>query len=263
MKYLVIIFLFCCVQSSAQITGNPHVKDSKAIELNAGAVNSMMGKWKLIKTVETIHKEEQTRDRGILVEFGTEGDFIISWCVDCHEEKAGQWQVLNQQSIKIEATRTGENRYLAGDWVVYALTDQEMILAKVLTSSGDWNKLQYFSRNIGNPPLSEVNRYCINCTSGDSLALCFGDKPDETKRQWAVVHDLINADGDQHQHSTEILERFEWLLSNAPCINNFLYVNSANYYEKLIKSEENKQVIKSYQEKITKIKEQQQLYFKK
>ena len=62
MKYLVIIFLFCCIHSNAQITGNPHVKDSSAIKLTLNMVNSMMGKWKLVKTVEYIRDIEQVRD---------------------------------------------------------------------------------------------------------------------------------------------------------------------------------------------------------
>ena len=260
MKYIVILLLFCYIHGNAQITGNPHVKDSSALKLDPKAVNSMMGKWKLIRTVEYIQNEEQVRDRGIIVDFDKEGSIITSWCTDCYQEKAGQWQVLNEQTIKFNDNRTEENRYLAGDWVVYKLTDQEMILAKVLTSSGDWKKIQYFSRNVGNPPITEVNRYCINCSSGSSF--CFGDRPDEAKQQWAIVNDLVNTDGDQHKHSAEILKRYDWLLNNAPCITPFLYVNSVKYYENLLKSEKNKQVAKSHQEKIKQIKEQQQLFFK-
>lgn len=259
MKYLSLIFLLFSFQGFTQITGNIHVKDSNAIKLDAKAVNNLMGKWKLVRTAEFLHNEEQSRDRGLIVDFNKEGTIITSWCNDCHQEKAAEWQVLNEQTIKLSDNRTEESKYLAGDWVVYKLTDQEMILAKVLTSSGDWKKFQYFSRNVGNPPITEVNRYCINCTTG---GWCFGDRPDEAKRQFAIVHDLVNTDGDQHQHSAEILERYEWLLNNAPCIDKLLYVNSVKYYESLLKLEKDKQAIKSYQEKIKQIKEQQQLYFK-
>lgn len=258
MKFLLIIFLFSCIYSNAQITGNPNVTDRSAINLDSKAVNSMIGKWKLIRTVEYIQNDEQVRDRGIIVEFDKEGTIITSWCIDCHQEKAGQWQVINEQTLKFYDNRTEESRYLAGDWVVYKITDQEMILAKVLTSSGDWRKFHYFSSNVGNPPTTEVDRYCINCSG----QLCFGDRPEEAKLQFAILHDLVNTDGDQHQHSVEILERYDWLLNNAPCINKFLYVNSIKYYESLLKSENNMQVANSYQEKIKQIKEQQQLYFK-
>lgn len=260
MKYLLIIFLFSYFQSNAQITGNPHLKDSSAIKLDSKAVNSMIGKWKLLKTVEYIHNEEQVRDRGIIVDFDNEGTIITSWCIDCYQIKAGQWQILNEKTIKFDDNETEIRKYLAGDWAVYKLTDQEMILTKVLTSSGDWKKFQYFSRNIGNPPINEVNHYCINCIQGGSL--CFGDKPDEAKRQWVIMNDLVNTEGDTHQHSAEILERYDWLLNNAPCINKFLYLNSVKYYESLLKDEKNMQVAKSYQDKIKQIKEQQQLYFK-
>jgi thiol-disulfide isomerase/thioredoxin len=259
MKYLVIILLFCGIHSNAQITGNPNVTDINAINLDSKAVISMIGKWKLVKTVEHIQNDEQVRDRGIIVDFDKEGTIITSWCIDCYQEKAGLWQILKEQIIKFDDNRAEKNRYLAGEWVVYKLTDQEMILAKVLTSSGDWKKYHYFSRNIGNPPITEVDRYCINCSGG---SWCFGDRPDEAKRQFAIVHDLVNSDSDQQQHSAEIIERYDWLLNNAPCFNVFLYVNAVKYYESLLKDEKNIQVAKDYQEKIKKIKEQQQLYFK-
>ncbi|MEK6479811.1 hypothetical protein WJR50_19875 [Catalinimonas sp. 4WD22] len=259
MKYLAIIFLFSCFQTNAQITGNPYVEDSSAITLNAKAVNNMIGKWKLVRTKEYIQNEERVSDRGIIIAFEQQGALTTSWCVDCHQEKAGQWQVLDERNIKFDVTQAEEIRYLAGDWVVYKLTKKEMILAKVLTSSGDWKKIHYLSRNIGNPPVTEVEQYCINCLSGGSM--CFGDRPEEAKRQWVKLNDLINSEGNQHQHSAEILKIYDWLLNNAPCINTFLYVDAAKYYEDLLQSEKDKQVAKSYSEKIKQIKAQKQLYF--
>lgn len=259
MRYLLIILIFCCIQSNAQITGNPYVQDSSAITLNAKAVNNLIGKWKLHRTIENMKNEELVSDRGIIIDFDPPGDIITSWCMDCHQEKAGQWQVINERTIQFDVSGTEENKYLAGEWVVYKLTEQEMILAKVLTSSGDWKKLHYFSRNIGNPPLTKVDRYCINCLSGGSM--CFGDNPEEAKRQWVKLNDLINADGEQHQHSAEILKRYDWLLNNAPCINIFLYTDAVKYFESLLQGEKDKQVVTLYTEKIKEIKEQQQLYF--
>lgn len=259
MRYLAIIFLFCYIQSNAQITGNPHVKDSSAIQLDAEAVNTMMGKWKLIRTEDHFQNEERVSDRGMIVDFEEDGAMISSWCVDCHQEILGQWQVLNEQTIKFDNNRAEEaTKFLAGEWAVYKLTEQEMILAKVLTSSGDWKKFQYYSRDIGNSPVTEVDRYCINCL-GDSW--CFGDRPEEAKRQWLILDDLIKSDGDQHQHSAEIQERYDWLLNYAPCITITLYANAVKYYEGLLRLEKNEQVAKSYREKIKQIKEQGQLYF--
>ena len=83
----------------------------------------MMGKWKLVRTAEYIRDIEQVRDRGMLVDFDKEGTIITSWCIDCHQEKTGQWQVLNEQTINFDDSRPEESRYLAGDWVVYKLTD--------------------------------------------------------------------------------------------------------------------------------------------
>jgi hypothetical protein len=260
MRYLVIIFLLYCVQSNAQITGNPHIKDSSAIKLNAKAVNTMIGKWKLVRTIESIQNEELVSDRGIIIDFDIQGNITTSWCIDCHQEKVGQWQVINERTIKFDINRAEGNKYLAGEWVVYKLTDQEMILAKVLTSSGDWKKFHYLSRNIGNPPVTEVDRYCINCLSTDSM--CFGDKPEEAKRQWVILVDLIKSDGNQSQNKAEILKGYDWLLNNAPCITVSLYVHPVKYYEGLLQGEKNKQVAKTYRQKIKQIKEQQLLYFK-
>ena len=261
MKYLTFIFLLLSFQSFAQITGNLHIKDSSAIQLDSTAVFSLLGKWKLMETVEFIRDEEQIRDRGIIVDFDTKGDIITSWCVGCHEENAGKWKVINEQTIKFNDNRAEENRYLAGEWAVYKLTDDEMILAKVLTSSGDWKKLHYLSRNIGNPPTTEANRYCINCTQ-DGL-WCYGDRPEEAARQWIKLYEMINSDGDKHQNSGEILERIEWLLQNAPCISDYLYVQSAAYYESLLKVEKNMEARALYRDKLKQINEKHKLYFKR
>lgn len=260
MRYLFIIFLFCYIQSNAQITGNPHVKDSSAIQLDAKAVNTMIGKWKLVRTEDHIQNEERVSDRGMIIDFDEQGSMIGSWCIDCIQEIMGQWQVLNEQTIRFDNNRSEDTKFFAGEWVVYKLTEQEMILAKVLTSSGDWKKFQYYSRDIGNPPATKVDRYCINCLSGGSW--CFGDKPEEAKRQYVLLNDLLRSDENQYQHSAEILERYDWLLNNAPCINTFLYVNAVKYYEGLLQREKNEQVVKSYREKIKQIKEQQLQYFK-
>ena len=259
MRHLAIIFLFCYIQSNAQITGNPHVKDSSAIKLNAKAVNSMMGKWKLVRTEDQFQNEERVSDRGMIIDFKEDGAIMSSWCVDCYQEILGQWQVLNEQTIKFDNNRAEATKFLAGEWAVYKLTEQEMILAKVLTSSGDWKKFQYYSRDIGNSPVTEVDPHCINCL-GDSW--CFGDRPEEAKRQYVLLNDLLKSDENHHQHSAEIQKRFEWLLKHAPCINTTLYINAVKYYEGLLQSEKNKQVAISYREKIRQIKEQQQMYFK-
>ncbi|MDF9794946.1 hypothetical protein OKW21_000209 [Catalinimonas alkaloidigena] len=258
MRYLTIIFLFCCIQSNAQITGNPYVKDSSAIKLDTKAVNTMIGKWKLVRTEDHFQNEERVSDRGMIVDFEEDGAMISSWCVDCHQEILGQWQVLNEQTIKFDNNRAEATKFLAGEWAVYKLTEQEMILAKVLTSSGNWKKFQYYSRDIGNLPVTEVDPNCINCL-GDSW--CFGDRPEEAKRQYLLLNDLLRSDENQHQHSAEIQERYDWLLNHAPCINTSLYINAVKYYEGLLQREKNEQVAKSYREKIKQIKEQQLLYF--
>lgn len=259
MRYLPIIFSFCYMQSIAQITGNPHVVDSSAIQLDAKAVSTMMGKWKLVRTEDHFQNEERVNDRGMIIDFEEDGAMISSWCVGCHQETLGQWQVLDEQTIKLDNNRAEEaTKFLAGEWVVYKLTEQEMILAKVLTSSGDWKKFQYYSRDIGSPPLTKADPYCINCLGG---SWCFGDRPEEAKRQWFILDDLIKSDGKRHQHKAEILKKYDWLLNNAPCITS-LYINAVKYYEGLLRREKNKQVAKSYREKIKQIKEQQQLYFK-
>jgi hypothetical protein len=259
MRYLAIIYSFCCIQSTAQITGNPHVKDSSAIQLDAKAVSTMMGKWKLVRTEDHFQNEERVSDRGMIVDFDDQGSMTGSWCVGCPQEIMGQWQVLHERTIKFDNNRVEATKFLAGEWAVYKLTEQEMILAKVLTSSGDWKKFQYYTRDIGTSPVSEVNPNCINCL-GDSW--CFGDRPEEAKRQWVILDDLIKSDGKRHQHKAEILKKYDWLLNHAPCITTSLYVNAVKYYEGLLKREKNKQVAKAYREKIRQIKEQQQLYFK-
>lgn len=258
MKYFLISFLCFSIYCNAQITGNPQVKDSNAISLDSDAVNSLIGKWKLEKTVENVRSKQHVRDRGMIFEFDKEGNVINSWCNGCHQEKAGQWKVVNEESIKFDDMKMKESMYLAGDWVVYKLTDQEMVLAKVLTSSGDWTKLHYFSKNIGNPPTTAIDRYCINCTEGGS---CWGDRPEEAQRQLVFVTDLVDNEGEKHQNSAEIQEKYDRLLNNAPCMGKHLYLSSVKYYEKLLKDEKNEQMIKPYKEKIKQIKEQQQLYF--
>ncbi len=260
MKYLTIFIFFISIHSMAQITGNPNVEDANAVKLDAEVVNRITGKWKLIKTVDYLKYEEQEWDRGIIVDFDQEGSIVSSWCDGCHQEKTGEWKIINEQSIKFYSIQPDVSTFLAGDWVVYKLTNDEMILAKVLTSSGDWKKFQYFSRDVSNKPLTEVTSYCINCNSEGSY--CFGDKPEEAKRQWVMVSFLVKNNENNINDSSDILERYDWLLKNAPCIDKFLYVNAVKYYEKLLKDEENNQLIASYNEKIKLIKKQQQLYFK-
>lgn len=262
MKYLTFIFLLFSFQSYSQITGNIHVKDSSAIRLDSIAKNSLIGKWKLVETEEFIRNEEQRRDRGIIVNFDKEGNITTSWCFGCHEEKVGQWEVLNEQTIKISDSRKEENIYLGGEWVVYKLTDEEMILAKVLTSTGDWKKLQYFSRKVGSLAVTGPSRYCINCTEDENGRWCWGDQPERAKQHLVIVTDQIDVDGDQYQKTGKILEGIDWLLTNAPCINNHLYVKAINYYESLLTVEKEKEVIELYKEKLKHIKEQQQRYFK-
>jgi hypothetical protein len=77
-----------------------------------------------------------------------------------------------------------------------------------------------------------------------------------------MVSFLVKNNENNINDSSDILERYDWLLKNAPCIDKFLYVNAVKYYEKLLKDEENNQLIASYNEKIKLIKKQQQLYFK-
>lgn len=83
------------MQSITQITGNPHVKDCSAIYLDAKAVSTMIGKWKLVRSVTYIHKEELVSDRRRIIDFDQQGGISTSWCVDCHQVTTGHWMVHN------------------------------------------------------------------------------------------------------------------------------------------------------------------------
>jgi hypothetical protein len=260
MKYLFFFFLLLGFHSQAQITGNPHVKDSSALMLNSAAVQNILGKWKLLRTVEYLHHEEQSRDRGLIVAFDKKGSITTSWCPDCQEENAGRWEILHEQTIKFSGGTSQESRYLAGDYVVYTLTENELILAKVLTSSGDWRKFQYFSRNLGNPPITDLTSYCINCKADG--AWCLGDKPDRAKLYWVIVNLDPEKEENPGEHARKVAEGYDWLLSNAPCIDKYLYVKAISFYENLLAEAKEEQTVKAYQEKIIQTKKQQQLYFK-
>lgn len=260
MKYVTIFFLMLSLQSFAQITGNLNVIDSSALHLDAANLSRLKGKWKLIESVEYRRTEEQTKDQGLIVDFGKDDNLLLSWGLNYQQKKKGEWEILNNQTIKFSYPSTAEVRYLAGEWVVYKLTDQEMILAKVLTSSGDWRKLHYFSRNISHAPLTETSSYCTNCTEQGNW--CWGEWPSAAKQYWAIINDPENTGENLRQFTPEVKEGIDWLLLNAPCISSSLYLKAKVLYTSLSTTETNDATKKQYTIKLAQIKAQQQFYFK-
>ncbi len=261
MKYLTLAFIFISIHSYAQITGNPHVKDSNAITLNEKAVSDLLGKWKLLRSEELQDGEKQVKERGIIIDFSEGGEFTSSWCVGCYLENAGQWEVIKEQTINFEGMQPELKKYLAGEWAVYKLTDAELILARVLTSTGSWKKLHYFSKDVGDPPTTKVNRYCINCMAEGNW--CWGDRPEEAQQQWIVLIDMIDIDRESLQNSHEVFKRIDWMLQNAPCIDDQLYMQAIGYYESLLKIEKNNENIAQYSNDLEQIKKQRAMYFNK
>lgn len=258
MKYITIIFVLLNFQCYSQITGNLHVKDTNAIKLDTKVLKKFVGKWKFTKSQEIFHEEEQIKKREIIIDFDLGGELSTSLCVGCYEEKSGFWRIHNDNLVTISGSQTFNNKYFKGEWHLYKLNKDEMVLAKVLTSSGSWKKMLFFSRDIGKPITNKIDRYCMNCNENNTW--CWGDRPEEAKRYWSVLNDLTSNEKDIEVNSMKILKKIDWLLINAPCIN-LLYDISIKFYRRLLNEEKNEHTILLYQEKIKQIERQQLKYF--
>ncbi|WP_152426475.1 hypothetical protein [Cesiribacter andamanensis] len=258
MKHLpLILLLLMSLPGMGQITGNLQVRDSSALKLDAAALSKMKGKWKLSETVERRRGEESRQERGILVRFGPQGAVTTSWCGDCFEEAAGQWELLNEQTLSLSGSRT-ETKYLYGKWVVYALSEQELVLASVLTSSGDWVKELRFTKNFPASLAAGTQRGCLNCWEDGGW--CWGERPEQARVQWAMVQDL-EQQAVSSQQRAELIRGFDWLLHYAPCVNKSLYMKAIPFYESLLQEEKHAGTKKRYMEKLAQLKAQQVEYF--
>lgn len=266
-RFFLLAFLLISMHAHGQITGNLRVKDNNAVPLDQAALNKLAGKWKLLRTEEYLRGQTTSQERGMLFEFGREGSLHASWCVGCYQELVAKWEVLDERVLNLrelehqkELERRENSSFLAGSWAVYKLSDDALILAKVLTSNGDWKKIHYFSRQLGTQPASATERHCMNCSNDGRW--CWGDQPEASKQQWAALNSLLNEPENYHSKSAEIVQSVDWLLQHAPCVSEHLYIKAADYYQKLLNAQLQAAVRDSLAQKLEKVKAQQKIYFK-
>lgn len=134
-----------------QITGNPNVRDLKAIELDSAKTKLLVGKWTWIKFEEIRRDQERVIEEGTLITFNSNGTIIIEDCFDVNPTSSvqysykGLWKILPNNTVELTFDEIYKKNKLESFWVVYNLTANEMSLVRIMTSNGDWrieNKFQ-------------------------------------------------------------------------------------------------------------------------
>jgi hypothetical protein len=143
------ILLLLAQPLAAQITGNPNVRDPRAMVITKEVESILCAKkWSLTRRVET--------KRGVVDQLMAYGgaSFQPDGTFSQGSEVGSKWETVGQQYINITHNPQNKNLrgMLSGAFSIYTINDSTLVLGKILTSSGDWTREYYFStverRNI-------------------------------------------------------------------------------------------------------------------
>jgi len=133
----------------SQITGNSNVKDVNAVILDSVAISKLQGQWSCVSYVENIKDDIRTNtEPHIILELKSDKTYIEKRCKDCRFFKDGNWDVLPNNTFKfaVNTRHKQSGNKLEGIWVIHKLTDKELMMVRILTSTGDWKKEIRFKR---------------------------------------------------------------------------------------------------------------------
>lgn len=129
----VVLFAFL-TPSLAQITGSPHAVDTLAVKLTDDVVSKLQNvKWYLHEHITVLRGDTS------LFNVWTTLQFLDGGRID----GGGTWQ-RSDRFLTLTPPPEKRNAVLNGHYSVYTITDTCLVIAKVLTTSGDFKKLYAF-----------------------------------------------------------------------------------------------------------------------
>jgi len=146
---IVSIIFFAQGFAFGQITGNPNVKDLKAVVLDSTTTQRLIGKWSWLWFEESRRENERVIDKDCSsIGVRSDGTILVEECWEgqsCFSYK-GKWRISQNNVIEIAFAKVFRNSKLEGPWVIYTLTSDEMTIVRILTSTGDWQVKNVFHK---------------------------------------------------------------------------------------------------------------------
>lgn len=105
---------------------------------------------------------------------------------------------------------------------------------------------------------------CTNCEPIEGQGqICWGNDRTATEEHYAKFADYSKlTDNGQITYSIkETLQELNWLLENAPCLNNCMYYRYEKYLNAVVEQERDKKAKKSYLKKLAEVKRLKAKYF--
>ena len=151
-SFVLILTVFGIIhQLVGQGTEQRGVLDPAGLVIDSSIVVLIKGEWVVRNAVQSLR--DSTREievRYWRIFFMDNDSLKASACDDCFQKEGGKWRIVQRRWLKTE----GDLRFAAyrgdfqfgGDWMVYKITNDELILGKKLTTSGNWQKTWTFER---------------------------------------------------------------------------------------------------------------------